>query len=528
MFAYSIRSTFLKECLPIHDDITPNAEFLSIFCKDVLEFLTFVDVLHYTPLKPKVEERLAKISLETPNSSSPATPHVNVVMFGLDAVSHLNFQRTMPQTREYILQEMGAGYMGGYTKVADNTFPNLVPVLTGMDIPELTAACWPVKESHFDACPFIWKDFSSIGYRTSYAEDAIGIGIFTHEKKGFEEPPTDYFLNDFMKMAENNYGHWKTDISQLCYGPRLAFSMLLDNVKYMAHQMGRDRPYFQFTWATSISHDYLNYPQKVDAEMREGLKFLHESAQLNNTVLIIMSDHGSRYGKIRETFQGKMEENMPFLYVVFPTWFKSSYPSAIRNFYQNQQKLTTHFDLHEMLKDLLDLSSLTETEIQRRQRELSATSRGISLFLSIPSTRTCEDAAIPHEYCVCHSMTPVAVSSNDVEDVVSAAVQKLNTLLARHVQCSQLEKGEITSAYNVGLLQPYAAGLSDKPLEYAVTFKTIPGKALFEATVMSTSSLGNGSRIWNILGDISRVNAYGNQSHCVDDYTLKKYCYCQM
>ena len=50
---------------------------------------------------------------------------VNVVILVLDTVSHMNFIRVMPRTHEYLTKELNAVGMDGYTKVGDNTFPNI-------------------------------------------------------------------------------------------------------------------------------------------------------------------------------------------------------------------------------------------------------------------------------------------------------------------------------------------------------------------------------------------------------------------
>jgi hypothetical protein len=42
---------------------------------------------------------------------------------------------------------------------------------------------------------------------------------------------------------------------------------------------------------------------------------------LNKTVLIFLSDHGIRFGAIRKTSVGKLEERLPFMFLIFPDWF---------------------------------------------------------------------------------------------------------------------------------------------------------------------------------------------------------------
>jgi len=60
----------------------------------------------------------------------------------------------------------------GYNRVGDNSYPNLMAILTGQLAKERPGG--PI-----DRTPFIWKDFSAAGYRTLVAEDAyIGFQAF--------------------------------------------------------------------------------------------------------------------------------------------------------------------------------------------------------------------------------------------------------------------------------------------------------------------------------------------------------------
>jgi len=83
---------------------------------------------------------------------------------------------------------------------------------------------------------------------------------------------------------------------------------------------------------------------------------------------------------------------MPFLAVRVPRWFAERYRRAAANLRLNSDRLTTPFDLHETLKDVVDMD---------RPRDLVTDDglppRGYSLFQDIPDDRTCADARIdPH------------------------------------------------------------------------------------------------------------------------------------
>lgn len=90
----------------------------------------------------------------------------------------------MPRTLR-LLKELGALEMLGYHKVADNTYPNLVPALTGLSQDEFEKLCWKNHKKPFDRCPFLWKKFQANGYRTIFGEDACYMTTFNYLKPGF-------------------------------------------------------------------------------------------------------------------------------------------------------------------------------------------------------------------------------------------------------------------------------------------------------------------------------------------------------
>ena len=104
--------------------------------------------------------------------------------------------------------------MSGYNKVGDNTFPNLAAVLTGLTMEQLKNQCWTSSNIPFDKCPFIWKDYSELGYVTAYAEDQPPGSTFNYHKTGFVIPPTDYYIRPFLLASEEKLpGKKRYDLS---------------------------------------------------------------------------------------------------------------------------------------------------------------------------------------------------------------------------------------------------------------------------------------------------------------------------
>ena len=475
----------------------------------------------FVPIKLDVEKICQNTSKNILNKKKE---RLSVLVLGMDSVSRLNFHRHMPKT-ESILQSMHAIELFGYNKVADNTFPNLVPVLSGLSEEELKQMCWPELSSVFDKCNWIWKNFSAAGYRTAFGEDATWMGLFNYVKSGFKEQPTDYYVRPFMKKAEDDIGHNKQLNAKLCVGPKMTAAVLLDYVSKFAITM-TSKDSFAFFWGTSLTHDFLNYPSLGDDLHANLLKHLQDTGSLNHTVFIFMSDHGIRWGGIRQTYQGRLEERLPFVFFVFPKWFKDVYPAAVANLHKNAHHLTTPFDIYETLLDILDLGQIEKLSIQKRGEELGKVKlkpRQISLFLPVHKSRTCAEAGIDAHWCTCQRSKPVPVEDDRIKSLSLMLVEHLNSLLKPYGVCSQLQLAEVKSASVEYPLEHLYNETKDQGLkDYVLMIRTTPGDALFEATLRH--NIGKNST--NVTGVISRINAYGSQSSCVTDFHMKLYCYC--
>lgn len=239
-----------------------------------------------------------------------------------------------------------------------------------------------------------------------------------------------------------------------------------------------------------------------------------------------MSDHGLRFGSFRNTYQGMMEERQPALFIIPPTTFPLKYPSAIKNLLKNRRQLTTHFDLYETLRDLSDVSVITNESIQKRSHELLDSEpmpRGISLFLPIPASRSCYLAGISPHWCTCHEKQELPTSDSRVLRSARLIVENLNKIVKSFPQCQPLSLNSISNAIVFSSSSDIKGIEKDgnKFSDITIRLQTKPGLGEFESTVRV---FNNGAVI--LTGTISRVNLYGRQSQCVDDYEVKLYCFC--
>jgi len=436
---------------------------------------------------------------------------ISVLVLGIDAVSRLNFRRHMPKTDE-LLSRLGSVEMSGYNKVEDNTFPNLIPVLSGFSVEELRNRCWPRDDSFFDDCHFVWDDYKTNKFDTIYLEDTPYISLFNYLKSGFKNQPTDHYFRPIMLDAENNIGHQRHGNVMACSGPKLGMTSVFDYAYKTALSM-TNYSYLGFFWSSSLTHDFVEYPRFGDEDLRNFFDELNRSGELANTIVILMSDHGIRWGRYRNTFQGGLEDRLPLLRFIVPEWFQTMHPRAIQNLNRNSVRLTTPYDLHETLLDLANITYLSDDDSIKKRMEVVQGNRGISLFLEIPENRTCQNAGIPKYYCACKDeRTKLTVDNIDVVKAADTLVRHVNSVLSIHPRCARLTLREIHNAS----VERHHTNLND----YEVQVITVPGFAKFEAIIRKENDQ------FTMVSSVNRLNLYGNQSVCVNTAQLKLLCYC--
>lgn len=306
-----------------------------------------------------------------------------------------------------------------------------------MDLPEVRASVF--DSGTVDEYPLVWKKFQQQGYVTLFAEDEPSIATFNLRFNGFQEQPTDHYMRHFWQAL------WESEIRsssmKYCTGDvphhRFMLSYLEDFfIKY--HNVSK----FAFGFYCELTHWDNNPGEYIDADLSSFLTRLKKKGFLEDSVVIVMSDHGARYSKVRKTVQGKLEERLPMMSFAFPPKFKKKYSNLLNNLMINRKRLVTPFDIHETLLDILNLS--------RMQSHSLPSALGISLLREIPINRTCRDAGVSMHWCSC--LHHIAVETGD--EFVTVAADKLvahiNMLTTPHRQkCSEIQLKAIHSSHLV-------------------------------------------------------------------------------
>ncbi|OZC05674.1 hypothetical protein X798_07351, partial [Onchocerca flexuosa] len=106
---------------------------------------------------------------------------------------------------------------------------------------------------------------------------------------------------------------------------------------------------FVMIWLSMIAHDTANGLYRTD---KYFANFFREHVNnLNNSFIFVMGDHGLRFGKIRATSPGLIEDNNPFFMIALPKYLRSN-EQLILNLKRNSRRHTSHFDFYATLYDI--------------------------------------------------------------------------------------------------------------------------------------------------------------------------------
>ncbi|XP_037518464.1 uncharacterized protein LOC119395561 [Rhipicephalus sanguineus] len=452
-------------------------------------------------VKRPVEERCRR--------SNSTTPHnLSVLVLGLDSVSYLNLERHLPETAQFMRQRLDAFELRGYSKIGDNTYPNLHALITGLKYVETRKYS---SEGFYDnlTSRIIWHEYGKRGYRTMFFEDWPRYGTFHRFSNGFRHPPADYYPRHAIIAMENS-SKWLTEDAWMprCLGATMVSEEILDYLVRFTKVM-REKRFFAFMWINELTHNSLNSAGYADEPFRRHLELLHASGTLDNTVLVFLSDHGLRFGDLRSTYIGKFEDRQPFAFVAFPRWFLEQNPKAAGNLRVNQFRLTTHFDVYATLSELLDYPNI----------ERAQTTYGRSLLHEIPEERTCADANIGPHWCVCNVRSNVTVTNTLALVMANKLVSWINGLVARATRkCAEYQ---LLRVMDVTAVQGTPADYAHKASHYYwVTVQLSPGNAVFEGTVHVIADT------ITVLNDVSRNDRCTWMSQCAWGHWLEKYCFC--
>uniref|UniRef100_A0A914W0K0 Sulfatase N-terminal domain-containing protein n=1 Tax=Plectus sambesii TaxID=2011161 RepID=A0A914W0K0_9BILA len=461
----------------------------------------------------------------------------SVMIIVIDSASSSSFLRSMPRTLQVLTDLYGVTVFRGLNKVADNSAPNAHAFLNGVRSDKLMIDDYVLKPEvpdwchrYLNASKFIGTQFVKAGYVTMMADDGPKAIFGWPNCYGFKQKPIHHYLRPYHiridpdSMSSEEFAEDTADLlfqirEQQC---KETYDVVMEYQKQFLNAYPASVPKFSLIWLTALTHDTINGLFHVDDYFAEF--FRQYQSQLSNSFVFFMADHGPRWGDIREGYVGRLEDNNPMLVVAVPEPLRKN-KQLKANMNMNANRLVSQYDVYTTLFDISTVAA------QSNWTDLSAidwTSKGFhkrqtSFLRPVDLTRSCRLMQIPELYCLCESDEKYI--STDDPTVLSAAQYLTNQLMkqidesgARTI-CADLSLVNIVMA-TTNIVRSFNG--EQNRVEYVVMFMVAPSKGIFQGLV----ELVNG-QFRMPSSRLSRINAYGTDSHCTQDALIMPVCYCR-
>ncbi|XP_060809338.1 uncharacterized protein LOC106137502 isoform X2 [Amyelois transitella] len=440
---------------------------------------------------------------------------INILIFTFDSSAKIGFIRRMPKSFKYLTEEIHAIVLNSYNIVGDGTREALTPLLSGKNLFELPNTRSDSGNKTCDSYPFIFYKLRDDGYRTAYFEDGPGKGAFQWDLNGFRHQPVHHYLSAYLDHSGRYYKDY-------CLDDTPQFKVMM-NLTYQFMQLSGKK--FIFTIVGDISHDNYSVITAADDDFVEFLKTFKHEGHLHNTMLIVMGDHGPRFGVDRERPQARLEERLPLMSIVLPETLKTRRPTALSALQYNVNSLTTPYDIHATLLDALDLRKYWNMYKIPGADHL----RGMTLLEPIPQNRSCTEAGVGPHWCACAVWYEISQRDHMFKLASEALVDYINDLTEpARSQCSFRTISKVhwvkTQYIEDDELLQFLKNLKHQLYQVKATLN--PGASNFEATL--TFSV-DAMEFIVTSKDISRTNKYKGESDCISRThpRLLPYCYCK-
>ena len=311
------------------------------------------------------------------------------------------------------------------------------------------------------------------------------------------------------------------------YLEQIKFFLELSNAK-----LNKDRGFISVNILNLLTKEQLKVPADFDKLLKEKLVAFEQKHYLKDTVVIILSDHGATsYRESDFNRFGILEYYNPFLSIQMPDFLVNTFwGKALKS---NKHKMITSFDLHKTLKHIYVLNKYgldknAESECQKvfsKSDHYIRPLRGVSLFSEIPAERSCKDALIPVDFCLCEPDINTEISENNFIKETSLTFRTVGQAVVDKLNDKPVELKKLCQAYsilNVHSVKKMPKSYSQEKLMYEIQLSVEPGPSTFNTDIEV-----KGSTIF--VGQIIRENGYGIESSCLTNGydTLRYQCFCK-
>ncbi|KAI8320354.1 DUF229-domain-containing protein [Martensiomyces pterosporus] len=358
-----------------------------------------------THMPPNDTDMRVADALDRPAPSADIpTRRPNVLFLFVDAVSHRQFYRRLEKTASVLatLHQPGKHMLTElfrYHSLGVSTDNSTKAMYTG-----------EIHPSSPNPLP-IWAYYRDRGYITGRVETSCEDWATTYVGESYDsleysvgnrsldyELSAPFCMPEFYPSSGNAFGNFKGpfSVTARCLYGRHVHEYGFDYINQLRRELRSGdketrKPYMLMLNLMEGHEGTGEVLRTLDSRLSEFLVDLRESGELEDTVLFLLSDHGLHMG-LNFAFlnSGQIEHKNPFYAMVLPQWLRSHVDkSANGGLLVNEQRLTTPMETHYTLKTLANWPSYDPEDFEQ------------SLFAPVKAGRTCEEAGIGANFCMC-------------------------------------------------------------------------------------------------------------------------------
>lgn len=336
---------------------------------------------------------------------------IAVYLLILDSVSRQHFYRSFPETTAFLRSSNMSVFDFGLNHASgENTAPNMIPMLYGLDIAHLKELLGGLSHVRIDhAAKFLemqsaalWEYMKANGFVTLFGYDTVWDFLSPYIGR---EVSTDHMISNFYHAAKKVFGYNEFSNSQRCIGCHNAHYYPLQYLLQFHNNYSR-RNRFAYLHLSPGHESSGTVIRSADPDVRALVQQLADSE--DDVVLLLASDHGLHVGAWDEAYEGFVENQLPLhLMCISKALMRRLGPDTHRILLANTQRLVTRYDWHLTLRHLATLpyGQLSSTSLLYESwKDLSDNKHAVSLLLEeVPATRSCSEAGLPVYYCACLS-----------------------------------------------------------------------------------------------------------------------------
>ncbi|KAI6189380.1 hypothetical protein M3Y97_00001800 [Aphelenchoides bicaudatus] len=297
-----------------------------------------------------------------------------------------------------------------YNKIGDNSLINLLSILSGKvyeskvrDLDNLVRDEMSLKlnETRSDQAQeladMLLLTAKKRGYATMFHDDIMrhDLGLMQYSGwKGFRKPPADYYFRPYF-----NYLYRKVMPNGTCLNGELYSTRFINTFERFSTVYAK-QAHFSFNFITKLTHDSPSPLQLIDTPLSESFERLKQNGLFDNTVVILMITPAA------------LKKGHRSFSIYIPKKYRLAYPEKYKNLQLNTNRLTSNFDIHETLREVMQLPSKNV---------------GTSLFETISTQRHCEHARIPPNFCMCmEALNPSILPTEDKDFMTIMIADQFN------------------------------------------------------------------------------------------------------